>query len=171
MYSVHKLVNALNIMKPFAGSSLQETLHYLVLTTLVVERIGNSLFHPLGLTAQSFKILYFVVNHKEKLTPSDIQKVLGLSMASISQRLNTLEKRGYVKRLRKSKGAKDGREVHILPTAQGIRIYKEAWKHISRVEDKVIQNISKKESDAFLSALKKHRELLLNIEQELHEQE
>lgn len=72
-------------------------------------------YRPLGLSAAGFTIL-FVLRVTGPLEPRDLAQVIGVTRASVSSALNTLERDGLVERRREST---DRRVVTVVLTEAG----------------------------------------------------
>lgn len=104
-----------------------------------IETIGNKyIFSPLGLSSSSVKILGMLAHHKS-LTPSQILKMSNSTKSNISQRLNFLEKAGWITRDYGS-DKNDKRKVSVILTDQG----KEKLKGMKKIMEKAKMSISKK---------------------------
>lgn len=81
-------------------------------------------FGRIGLGSSSFNILVLIAR-KPSITPSDILAELEITKSNLSQRLRTLEEKGFVKRSRANISG-DRRKVAFLITATGKRKLSEA---------------------------------------------
>jgi DNA-binding MarR family transcriptional regulator len=69
----------------------------IIFTASRLEVIANrSLFRPIGMNISSVKILNLLCK-KKLMTPKEIMQLAGGTKSNISQRLDSLEKRGYIK--------------------------------------------------------------------------
>lgn len=83
-----------------------------------LESIANKyVFQPMGFSSVSMKILKALRLHAS-LSPSNLIEITNSTKSNISQRLNFLEKEGYIKRSCAS-GEKDKRKVDIRLTVSG----------------------------------------------------
>jgi DNA-binding MarR family transcriptional regulator len=87
----------------------------------IIHRMGKSGFHPhdhCGLKKSEIFILrsIFTLGKEQPVSPSDIAKKAGVTMAAITHHLNSLEEQGYIKRL---VSTQDRRVVLIQLTEKG----------------------------------------------------
>ena len=143
---------------------LQETIQYIALSNLAIERIANAMLKKFHLTASSFKLLNFIAEDNNPLTPSQLQKFLETSLASISQRLNQLEKYGYIERI---SAGPDRRQVGIAITKKGKEIYESAWKESKKIEDYMQGKFDDTTSAQFLGVLKEYYKTLSLFEKSI----
>lgn len=82
-----------------------------------LEVIANRhLFGPLKMTISSMKILR-LLEKMDQLTPKEIMENIGGTKSNISQRLDLLEKRGYI--TKDNKKSDDKRKVYVRLTVTG----------------------------------------------------
>jgi RND family efflux transporter MFP subunit len=94
-------------------------------TAAMLESIANfHIFKPLGLSLQGFKILLMLEKFNEQSTKDLIEK-LNNSKSNISQRLDYLEKKCYIKR-NQNQSTGDKRMISVSITADGREILKKA---------------------------------------------
>ena len=117
------------------------------------EHACQEFFKPLGLSATTFKILHLLSAHSG-MTPTQLTQGLGCTKSNLTQRLDHLEKNGYLVRIRPTaKG--DGRTVRIALTDAGHLKVNEAIqtlrkngalleKHFSDTERKACHDFMKK---------------------------
>lgn len=93
-----------------------------IMTTAArMEAIADQyIFRPLGLTTSTGKILKALLRHRTT-TPGDLLRIVGGTKSNITQRLDILEKRGYVSRKHGEKKDGDKRQVQVALTAEGKR--------------------------------------------------
>ena len=75
------------------------------------------IFKPIGFSASSFQML-IILYEKGPMKPTDFLKILGGTKSNITQRLNLLEQKGYIKRYLPP-GKHDKRSVLVRLTDQG----------------------------------------------------
>ncbi len=133
--------------------SPQSIFMQIVVTAARLEGVAcQRFFAPLGLSSTTFKILHTLSEHPS-MNPTQITKTFDCTKSNLTQRLNLLEKNGFVLRIRSSKG--DGRTVRIALTDSGQRKVTEAVrairqsgalleKHFSDVEKKSCHDFLKK---------------------------
>lgn len=80
------------------------------------------LFKPAGLSSASFKILIFVRRHPD-CSPSQIMDYLGGTKSNITQRLNFLERLGFISSYKPKEG--DKRKVLVCLSESGSKKLKE----------------------------------------------
>lgn len=131
----------------------------IVSTAAKLERIANShIFIHIGMSSASIKIMCIL--HKTSVTtPSAIQEYMGSSRSNVSQRLDFLEKQGYISR-KHSPLSKDKRKVDISLTSMGKRKLKEAEKWLRKANLYLEKYFTKKELDAHFAFFKKLNEIL-----------
>jgi DNA-binding MarR family transcriptional regulator len=104
---------------PDASPTATEAAMNLVRTAdLLVKRI-NDLVQPFGLSPSSALALSIIVNEEVPLPPNEIAERLIISRATITGLLDSLERRGYVRRMPHST---DRRMLLIEPTASGRKV-------------------------------------------------
>ena len=90
----------------------------IVVTGVRLKTIANRfVFSPMGITGAKFRILRLLCCEGKK-RPSDIMKFAGGTKSNVSQRLNSLEKEGFIVRMPPKKG-EDRRNVLIEVTPKG----------------------------------------------------
>jgi DNA-binding MarR family transcriptional regulator len=115
--------------------------------------VNSLILSPLKLTLSSFKILHIIAISGSS-TPSEIMAILGGSKSNITQRLNFLEKNGYIIRFLPP-GKRDKRNISVKLTKKGrakheesaILLQKESLdleKYFTKEEKKDIQSLFKK---------------------------
>lgn len=80
----------------------------------IVQAANFNQFHRAGLSATQFMVINVVP--AEGITLSELARRLNLSPATLSQTVDTLEERGYVRR---QKSKQDARRINIFATAEG----------------------------------------------------
>jgi DNA-binding MarR family transcriptional regulator len=88
----------------------------------------------------------------QQLSPTRLFKGLMLSSAGITSRLDSLERRGYVRR---NRHPQDRRGVLVELTDAGRKVLQEAVSADSPAEDGLLSTLSKKEQQALGALLKK----------------
>lgn len=126
----------------------------IIITAAQLEDFSNKyLFGPLSLTVSSMKIL-LILNRKGRLTAKEIIKNVSGKKSNISQRLNLLEKKGYIVRY-KERNMKDKREFFIELTTEGRNRVKILYKHIRKFKLEFEANFSQKEIEQHFIFFKK----------------
>ena len=101
-------------MKNIKNKALVEQI---VIVSYMLESIAHkTVLEPLGLTMTGYKILH-ILNENGSMAISEIITCLGASKSNISQRLDYLEKNGFVERTAVVGG--DKRQVMIVITSKG----------------------------------------------------
>lgn len=109
-----------------------------------MESIANKyVFEPLGFSSASMKILKALKLHVS-LSPSDLFKITASTKSNISQRLNFLEKAGYIKRIYAS-NKQDKRKVDIQLTKLGEKKLAEIEKRFKKAHISFLDKFSKEE--------------------------
>ena len=124
-----------------------------IMTAMRLEALTERfLFKPVGLSAASFKILAFVKNSLG-CSPSQMLNYLGGTKSNITQRLNFLEKHGFVCSKRSSTG--DKRKVFISITPVGNKKFDDVISNFKKNSIYLEKFFSKKElSDHFSFMMK-----------------
>src|SRR3954454_15558911 len=94
-----------------------------------------------------------------RASPGELAQEMGVSNAGVSGRLESMEKKGWLKRM---PGVDDRRRVEVEATREGLRLWREAMQLRGTVEDEVATALSKQELATLNSLLKK---MTLQIEQ------
>jgi len=119
-----------------------------------IESMANKcIFHPMGLTLSSMRILGYL-HHKKVTTAKELILLTGKSKSNITQRLNTLEKNGLITR-DKSVSGKDKRETFLKITSLGKTRVKKAIKEIEKFHLSKEKVFSKKEIITHIKFMKK----------------
>lgn len=105
-------------------------------------------------------IINFMIDHRdEEIFQKDIENHLGLSRATISDVLNTMEKNNIIKRYISSK---DTRTKNVILNELAFDKHSEAIKHIQKINTIVKSNISKEDMEIFIQVLHQMRKNLDN---------
>ncbi|MFA6106797.1 MAG: transcriptional regulator [Patescibacteria group bacterium] len=138
----------------------------IIFTAARLEQFANAhIFKPIGLNMTAAKIMGLLYIHK-KITPSDILKITGGTKSNITQRLNYLEKKGYIKRFIPKNVAMDKRKIFISLTEKGKNKFGQARGLISEKSLDLEKEFSQKENDFHFEFLKKINILLNQHEYE-----
>lgn len=131
-----------------------------------IETIGNKyIFSPMGLSSSSVKILGMLTHHKN-LTPSQILEMSNSTKSNISQRLNFLEKAGWITRDYGS-DKQDKRKVKVMLTMQGKKKMKEISKVMEKARLSISMKFSKNELEQHKAFVNKLHDILDSEEKEL----
>jgi DNA-binding MarR family transcriptional regulator len=112
----------------------------------------------IGLQDFEFETLHRLVGRGGSATPSELAADLLLSPAGMTGRLDTLEKAGFVHRVRSTD---DRRRVDVEITGRGEELWLEAIKIGLEVETGMVHALAPEERDVLDGLLKR---LLLNVE-------
>ncbi len=84
---------------------------------------------------------------KEEVSASDLYKCMEISRPAVSQALNLLEDKGYIKR---SISASDRRSVNINTTEKGDKILKKRIKEMDKFLDAIIERVTPERFKEFI---------------------
>lgn len=111
-------------------------------------------------TITQSRILDYILSHKDTdIYQKDLERVLNLRRATVSEVLNTMEKNGMIKRTKNQNDARTNKITLIEPNENR---HQEFQKNIKDIEDIMTENISEEELEAFSLTLKKMQENLKN---------
>ena len=128
-------------------------------TAAKLERIANvHIFSHIGLSSASIKIMC-ILDRMKITTPSGILEFLGGTRSNVSQRLDFLEKKGYVLRKHDSTSP-DKRKVNIQLTTTGKKKLAEAEKWLKKANLYLEKYFTKKELEAHFAFFEKLNEIL-----------
>lgn len=85
-------------------------------------------------------------------SPGELAQEMGVSNAGVTGRLDSMEKKGWVKRM---PGVGDRRRVEVEATREGLRLWREAMQLRGTVEDEVATALTKQELVTLNRLLKK----------------
>jgi DNA-binding MarR family transcriptional regulator len=116
------------------------TVRLQVLTTYL-DRHRDAVLAEQGLQWWEFKTLHMLRRGGTpyRATPGELAKQLGMSAAALTNRLDALEKRGYVDR---THDREDRRKVVATLTPAGHQVWEEGIDQIQRVEQELVQELS-----------------------------
>ena len=130
----------------------------IIVTAARLEAVASQrFFAPLGLSPTTFKILHILSVHPA-MTPTQITKTFNCTKSNLTQRLNLLEKNGFVRRVHPSKG--DGRTVRIALTDAGQHKVAEALQVLRKHGALLESHFSNSEKMACHDFLKKVNQIL-----------
>jgi DNA-binding MarR family transcriptional regulator len=87
-----------------------------------------------------------------RASPGELAQEMGVSNAGVTGRLDSMEKKGWVKRM---PGVGDRRRVEVEATREGLRLWREAMQLRGTVEDEVATALSNQELVTLNRLLKK----------------
>jgi DNA-binding MarR family transcriptional regulator len=93
-----------------------------------------------------------------RASPGELAQEMGVSNAGVTGRLDSMEKKGWVKRM---PGVDDRRRVEVEATREGLRLWRAAMQLRGTVEDDVATALTKQELTTLNRLLKK---MTLHIE-------
>ncbi|NTU67207.1 MAG: ArsR family transcriptional regulator [Candidatus Moranbacteria bacterium] len=120
---------------------------YILVAAMKLEVTANRhVFHSMRLSFMSVKIMGYL-SHAKAATPTDIMNSVGGTKSNVSQRLNYLEKEGYISR-KFDKFSGDKRKVVIKITKQGEEVLNEVTKRLDKMRRSLRAHFSKEEIEA-----------------------
>jgi len=125
------------------ANSCYSIIEPIIFTASRLEVIANRhLFMPIEMNISSVKIMGLLCRRKI-MTPKQIMELAGGTKSNISQRLDSLEKRGYVE-MRKNTG-KDKRKVLVKLSPLGRKKLMEVQKKLKKVKLELESNFTREE--------------------------
>lgn len=117
---------------------------------LLFTNIQSNLRPP---TITQARIMSYILEHKkEEIYQKDLEKTLGLSRATVSEVLGTMEKRGLIIRLQ---NPNDSRTKQIILTEKIPEKQKEFQENIDKIEKTITDGIPLEELEQFSLTLEK----------------
>jgi DNA-binding MarR family transcriptional regulator len=109
--------------------------------TKYLDRHRDAVLAEYGLQWWEFKTLHMLRRGGApyRATPGELAKQLGMSAAALTNRLDALEKRGYVER---THDRDDRRKVVASLTPAGRKVWEQGIDEIQRVEENLIHELS-----------------------------
>ena len=115
----------------------------IIFTASRLEAIANRrFFRPIGLNISSVKIMSLLLR-KRSMSAKEIMELVGGTKSNLSQRLDFLEKRGYVETFKNSAG--DKRLLLVRLTPQGKKKLNETQKQFRKVKLQIESLFTQKE--------------------------
>src|SRR5215831_11288732 len=99
MYPSIQIAPDFDVLYPTASARATECAMNLVLTADLLEKRITTLLQPLHLTPASGLVLSILANAESPLPPNEIADRLIISRATVTGLLDSLERRGYIRRL------------------------------------------------------------------------
>ena len=97
------------------------------------------------------RIILFLIEHKhEIISQKDIENHLKLSRATVSDVLNTMEKKGYIKKIASKE---DARANNIVLNDIALQMHKKTEEEMEKINNLLQQNISKEDLDNFIKVI------------------
>ncbi len=143
--------------------------HYSIIEPVIytasrLEVISNRyLFGPIGMNITSIKILG-LINKKKAITPKDIMELIGGTKSNISQRLDFLEKKGFIKTRKNT--FSDKRKTLIALTPLGKKKLREMKSHLKKTSLELESNFSEEEIQQHFTFFNKLNKLIETKEKE-----
>jgi len=135
------------------ANSYYSIIEPIIFTASRLEAIANRyIFSPIEMNISSVKIMG-ILCRKKIMTPKEIMEFVGGTKSNISQRLDSLEKKGYIK-THKNK-INDKRKVLVELTALGRDKLKDLKSQLRKVKLELESNFTKKEIDQHFAFFKK----------------
>jgi DNA-binding MarR family transcriptional regulator len=145
---------------PGASPTSTEAAMNLVRTAdMLVKRIGD-LVQPFGLSPSSALALGILVDAESPLPPNQIASRLIISRATVTGLLDSLEQRGYVRRLPHSS---DRRMLLVEPTESGCRVAYEFRLVVHRRQTEWLAALSESEQGQLIDALHRLESVLSDV--------
>lgn len=114
---------------------------------------NNDLNSPSPLQA---KILGYLIKYNDKkVYQKDLENILNVSRATVSEALTIMEKNNIIKRII---SPNDARAKQIVLTEHSMKRYNEMKKNLKIINNKLIEGISEDEQKLFLKTLNKMKE-------------
>ncbi len=118
-------------------------------SNLLIQDVESLVHRPSGWSWAGFRVM-FAVLVKEGAQPRDVARLAGVSRASVSGVLNTLERDGLVVRERKSG---DRRAVTVRLTPRGRKAIVDAFKRNHEIEKAWLATLSRSDISVLISIL------------------
>jgi DNA-binding MarR family transcriptional regulator len=135
----------------------------IIITATRMETFATShVLKPVGLSLPSIKILH-VLNERSEMMPIEIMRVLGSTKSNITQRLNSLEKKGLVERYFPA-GIADRRRIMLRLTVAGRKKLSDAVRAIDEKSVDLEKFFSREELKNHFAFFKKLNTILDSCE-------
>ena len=97
------------------------------------------------------RIVLFLIEHRDEIiSQKDIENHLKLSRATVSDVLNTMEKKGYIKKIASKE---DARANNIVLNDIALQMHKKTEEEMEKINNLLQQNISKEDLDNFIKVI------------------
>jgi len=103
-----------------------------------------------SMQGESF-VLFFVSQHKENVTPSDISNAMGITSARIAATLNGLENKGFIER---RIDVEDRRRILINLTDAGKEQVKQHYETVMKTTKNMLKYLGEEDSKNFIRIMK-----------------
>ena len=134
--------------------------HQLVINSIGVKDMPK---YP-SVTTTQIQIMEYIISRPKKCAlQKEFEKVLGLSRATISSVLITMEKNGLIVRITDNI---DTRTKKIVLSSNAQRVFNSSKEKIKKIEDICLKDITEKDLNTFINVLSKMTE---NLKEERNE--
>ena len=134
--------------------------HQLVINSIGVKDIPK---YP-SVTTTQIQIMEYIINRPKKCAlQKEFEKFLGLSRATVSSVLITMEKNGLIVRITDNT---DNRTKKIVLSSNAQRVFNSSKEKIKKIEDICLKDITEKDLNTFINVLSKMTE---NLKEERNE--
>lgn len=134
--------------------------HQLVINSIGVKDMPK---YP-SVTTTQIQIMEYIISRPKKCAlQKEFEKVLGLSRATISSVLITMEKNGLIVRITDNT---DNRTKKIVLSSNAQRVFNSSKEKIKKIEDICLKDITEKDLNTFINVLSKMTE---NLKEERNE--
>ena len=134
--------------------------HQLVINSIGVKDMPK---YP-SVTTTQIQIMEYIISRPKKCAlQKEFEKVLGLSRATVSSVLITMEKNGLIVRITDNT---DNRTKKIVLSNNAQRVFNSSKEKIKKIEDICLKDITEKDLNTFINVLSKMTE---NLKKERNE--
>lgn len=134
--------------------------HQLVINSIGVKDMPK---YP-SVTTTQIQIMEYIISRPKKCAlQKEFEKVLGLSRATVSSVLITMEKNGLIVRITDNT---DNRTKKIVLSSNAQRVFNGSKEKIKKIEDICFKDITEKDLNTFINVLSKMTE---NLKEERNE--
>lgn len=134
--------------------------HQLVINSIGVKDMPK---YP-SVTTTQIQIMEYIISRPKKCAlQKEFEKVLGLSRATVSSVLITMEKNGLIVRITDNT---DNRTKKIVLSNNAQRVFNSSKEKIKKIEDICLKDITEKDLNTFINVLSKMTE---NLKEERNE--
>ena len=134
--------------------------HQLVINSIGVKDMPK---YP-SVTTTQIQIMEYIINRPKKCAlQQEFEKVFGLSRATVSSVLSTMEKNGLIVRITDNT---DNRTKKIVLSSNAQRVFNSSKEKIKKIEDICLKDITEKDLNTFINVLSKMTE---NLKEERYE--
>ena len=128
--------------------------HQLVINSIGVKDMPK---YP-SVTTTQIQIMEYIISRPKKCAlQKEFEKVLGLSRATVSSVLITMEKNGLIVRITDNT---DNRTKKIVLSSNAQRVFNSSKEKIKKIEDICLKDITEKDLNTFINVLSKMTENL-----------